>query len=178
MLKKIITYKDLDGNDVTDDFYFHLSLAELTKMHMSHTSEGGMIAYLKGIIASNDGAKIIQAFEDILGAAYGKRSMDGKSFIKKPEYFIEFMGTEAYSQFFMELVTNAEASANFINAIMPADLMKKAAERAGVEASAPEEDTRPAWLKEGRDPTKQELIDATPEQLAAAMRRRVASSGD
>ena len=32
MLKKTITFEDLDGNLVTDDFYFHLSKAEIAEI--------------------------------------------------------------------------------------------------------------------------------------------------
>lgn len=42
MLKKTISYTDYDGNQRTEDFYFNLSMAELTEMQMG--VEGGMRA--------------------------------------------------------------------------------------------------------------------------------------
>lgn len=123
MLKKTITYNDLDGNQVTEDFYFHLSKAELTEMELSHG--GGMREYLTEIVKSENGGKIIAAFKDILAKAYGQRSADGKSFIKSPEISTYFMGTEAFSQLFMELVTDAKASSEFVAGIMPTDISKQ-----------------------------------------------------
>ena len=35
MFKKTITYTDFNGNERTEDFYFHLSKAELAEMDLS-----------------------------------------------------------------------------------------------------------------------------------------------
>ncbi len=40
MLKKTITYEDFDGNQVTEDHFFHLSKADLVEMEVSQ--KGGM----------------------------------------------------------------------------------------------------------------------------------------
>lgn len=133
MLKKTITYNDLDNNEVTEDFYFNLTMAELTKMQL--TAEGGMEAYLTKVIQSNSGADIIKAFDEILGMAYGRRSEDGKTFVKKPEYYEQFKGTEAYSQLFMELVTDADASARFMGGLVPANLAAQV--RASIKTTHP-----------------------------------------
>ena len=58
----------------------------------------------------------LKALEDIL---YGEKSPDGKRFIKNQELRDAFAQTEAYSDLFMELATDAEAAARFINGIVP-----------------------------------------------------------
>jgi hypothetical protein len=123
MLKKTITYKDLDGNPIVEDFYFNLSKAELAEMELSQ--HGGMEKWLTSIIASQDGGKIIAAFKEILRKAYGRRSNDNKSFIKTDQAWVEFESSDAYSELFMDLVTDAEAGVNFIKAVMPSDLVGK-----------------------------------------------------
>lgn len=35
MLKKTVTFTDYNGTERTQDFYFHLSKAEITEMEMS-----------------------------------------------------------------------------------------------------------------------------------------------
>lgn len=125
MLKKDFTYKNIDGEEVTETWYFNLSTAELTKMHL--TADGDIVAHLQGIIASQDGKKIIEAFEDVIRRSVGKRGgTDGKSFVKSPDIAADFMGSEAYSDFFITLVTDAHAAAEFINGVMPGDLAEKA----------------------------------------------------
>lgn len=47
------------------------------------------------------------------------KSSDGKRFEKSEEISKAFEQTEAYSELFMELVTDAEKAAAFINGIIP-----------------------------------------------------------
>ena len=83
MLKKSITYEDFNGNEVTEEFAFHLSKADLIEMEAER--RGGLAAYLQHIIDSNDGAAIINAFKDLLLRSIGKVSEDGKRFVKSEE---------------------------------------------------------------------------------------------
>ncbi len=125
MLKKTITYTDFDGNERTEDFYFNLSKAEIIEMELSIA--GGMTQMLNKIIAAQDGEKIIKTFKEIILKAYGEKSPDGKRFIKSEELSTAFSQTEAYSQLFIELVTNADAAAKFMNGIIPANATQIAA---------------------------------------------------
>lgn len=124
MLKKTITYEDFDGNKRTEDFYFNLSKAEILEMEMGIS--GGMTQMLNKIIAAQDGGRVIKTFKDIILKAYGEKSPDGKRFIKSEENSTAFSQTEAYSQLFMELATNADAAATFVNSIIPVDTTKPA----------------------------------------------------
>lgn len=119
MLKKEITYTDYDGNQRTEEFYFNLNKAELVEMEMS--TQGGLEALIKKIVAEQDTSRIIAIFKDIICRAYGEKSLDGKHFRKSPELTSDFVQTEAYSELFMELATDADAAAAFINGIIPAD---------------------------------------------------------
>ena len=120
MLKKAITYVDFNGVEHTENFYFNLMKAELAEMELS--TQGGFAGYLQRIVDSNDGKQIIDTFKEILFKAYGQKSADGRRFVKSEELSKEFEQTEAYSVLFMELVTNAEAGAAFVNGLMPAGL--------------------------------------------------------
>lgn len=117
MLKKTITYEDYDGNKRTEDFYFNLSKAEIMEMEMGVS--GGMTQMLNRIVAAQDGERIIKTFKEIILKAYGEKSSDGKRFIKSEELSTAFSQTEAYSQLFMELATDADAAAKFVNGIIP-----------------------------------------------------------
>ena len=61
----------------------------------------------------------MEAFTSIIRKAYGVKSPDGKRFIKSDELSDEFMQTEAYSDLFMTLITDAQAAADFVNGVMP-----------------------------------------------------------
>ena len=126
MLKKTITYNDYNGVERTEDFYFNLSKAELMEMEMSIS--GGLTEMIEKIVATKDAPAIIKIFKELVLKAYGEKSADGKRFEKKNGALAEaFAETEAYSQIFMELATDADAAAKFVNGIVPADLAQKAA---------------------------------------------------
>lgn len=124
MLKKTIKYVDYNGTERTEDFYFNLSKAEVMEMEMS--TSGGMAEMIQRIVAAQDAPAIIKIFKDLVLKAYGQKSPDGKRFIKSEELSIEFSQTEAYSQLFMELATDAEAAAAFVNGIVPNDAAQPA----------------------------------------------------
>ena len=131
MLKKTITYEDFNGEKVSEDFFFHLSKAELVELELSH--QGGLSESLQKIIADEDGKSIIAEFKNIILSAYGKRSEDGKRFVKNATVREEFESSEAYSALFMELVTNADAAVEFINGIIPTNLGEEAAKITGAD---------------------------------------------
>lgn len=125
MLKKTITYKDFNDEEVTEDHFFHLSKAELVELEMS--MDGGLSTALENIIKAEDGKAIIAEFKKIVLGSYGQKSADGRRFVKTQELRDEFESSEAYSTLFMELVTDAEAAAEFVNGIVPQGLAEDAA---------------------------------------------------
>ena len=117
MLKKTITYTDYNEITHTETYYFNLSKAECMEMEMS--TSGGLTEMINKIIETQDVPAIIKIFKDLILKAYGVKSPDGKRFIKSEELSTAFAQTEAYSVLFMELATNAEEAAAFVNGIMP-----------------------------------------------------------
>lgn len=124
MLKKTMTYTDYNGSERTEDFYFNLNKAEVMEMEMS--TSGGLAEMIQRIVAAQDAPAIIKIFKDLVLRSYGIKSPDGKRFMKSEEISAEFAQTEAYSQLFMELATDADAAAAFVNGIIPADLKQQA----------------------------------------------------
>ena len=129
MIKKTVTYTDYNGVDRTENFYFNLSEAEVMEMEMS--TEGGMAESIQKVVDAKDAPAIIRVFKDLVLKAYGVKSDDGRRFMKTKadgtRYADDFKETEAYSQIFMELATDADAAAKFVNGIVPAKLAQKAA---------------------------------------------------
>lgn len=132
MLKKDMKYVDYDGNEREESFYFNLSKAELMEMELSTT--GGLEQTIQNIIKTQDGPRIIEMFKSIILKAYGEKSLDGKYFNKKDPVtgrplYEKFEQTEAYSDLYMELATDADAAAAFINGIVPKQLAEEAAKQ-------------------------------------------------
>lgn len=123
MLKKTITYVDYNGTERKEDFWFNLTKAELVEMETGVT--GGLSQMIQTIIQTQDVPTIVKTFKDLICKSYGVKSADGKQFIKNKEVLDAFIQSEAYSNLFMELASNAEIGAEFINGILPADLPKQ-----------------------------------------------------
>lgn len=122
MIKKTIAYVDYDGNEREEDFYFNLTKAELTELQLG--TSGGLQKMIENIIQTKDIPRIIEIFKKIILASYGEKSADGRRFMKSKEITENFTQTEAYSNLFMELSTDASKAADFISGIIPADLKK------------------------------------------------------
>lgn len=142
MLKKTITYTDYNDVERTEDFYFNLSKAELMEMELGTT--GGFTELIKNIINAKDLPNLVKIFKELVLRAYGEKSSDGKRFVKSEELSEAFAQTEAYSILFMELATDDEKAAEFVNGIMPSELAKEvekqdlkalAAEKLGITAA-------------------------------------------
>ena len=123
MLKKTIKYTDFNGAERTEDYYFNLTKVEL--MRMEANVQGGLSNKLERVSKANDAASVMEVMEDLIRKSYGKKTADG-GFVKKQEYVDEFVSTEAYSELFMELVTDAEAASAFVNGIIPANMRGQA----------------------------------------------------
>lgn len=125
MYKKTFTYNDYNGVERTETHYFNLNKAEVLEMEMS--TKGGLAEMIQRIIDAQDAPALIKIFKDLIRKSYGVKSDDGKRFIKSEELWLEFEQTEAYSMFFTELASNADAASEFVNGIVPADLNQQAA---------------------------------------------------
>lgn len=165
MLKKSITYTNFEGEEVTEEFYFNLTQAEIVELEVN--IEGGLDGAIKHIQATQDGKDIINLFKTILKKAYGKRSPDRRRFIKNEEDFQEFESSEPYSVLFMELVTQADAAATFINGIVPQNLINEAQEQLPVDRPnlSPVPDTNPT----PRVLTRQEVVEMDHDELTSGL---------
>lgn len=126
MITETIKYTDYNGVEREEKFMFNLSKAELTEMEMGTT--GGLTEMIQKIVETQDAPAIIKIFKELILKAYGEKSADGKRFIKVNDagvpLSIGFSQTEAYSQLFMKLATDAEAASNFVKGIVPVDINK------------------------------------------------------
>lgn len=120
MLKKTITYTDYDGLERTEEFRFNLTKAEL--MDMELTTVGTFSKLMQKIIDEKDMVRLAKYFKELILKSYGVKSDDGKRFIKSQELSEAFSQTEAYSELYMELLSNSEYAVKFIQQVMPKDL--------------------------------------------------------
>lgn len=160
MIKKTVTYVNpFTEQQVSEELYFHISKADMVEMEVEehnakYVKDGeeltGMRAHLQRIVDSEDGKAVLKEFKAILRRAYGKKV--GDRFVKNPEIWAEFEGSEAYSELLFELLTNAEEAGRFFSSMMPGNLEQIAAEVAA--RAEAEEKTAPAQVQTAPAPVQ------------------------
>lgn len=127
MLKREIKFTDYEGNEKTRSFYFNMTKAELVELEANQP--GGINATIERIQEAEDVKTLIALFKEIILMSVGERSDDGEYFSKSDAIRARFAGHPAYSELFMSLATDADAAADFLQGVLPPDLVKQAQEQ-------------------------------------------------
>ena len=119
MIKETMTYKDFNGEERTDDFYFHLSTLEWLRMDKKY---GGIREFIRKAVKDGDEYAILNMLEDMVKSSYGEKSLDGARFVKNEELVERFTQTEAYSDMLIGFFTDTQKGIDFFNRLMPEDI--------------------------------------------------------
>ena len=117
MIKKVVSYVDYDGHDRVENFYFNLTQTELTDLSVKHS--GGLNDYIQSIIDAKDVKELYSLFKEIIDMSYGKKSEDGRRFMKSQEILDDFKQTLAYDKLVVSLANDEEEAAAFIQGVIP-----------------------------------------------------------
>lgn len=115
MLKKEVTYKDFNGNTVTDVLHFYLSEAQLMRLDAQYPD--GLEGAIRGMVEREDKAAIFSLFEDLIALSYGVKSEDGKRFVRSDELQNEFLQSLAYDTLLVDIATSEEAAIAFFQGV-------------------------------------------------------------
>lgn len=123
-----ITFTDVDGEKITETWYFQLDESDAAEMDLIHEllKMGNPEQYLRDIVENHDSRALLNLWRDLLLASVGKRK--GKLIIKGPEIVEEFRYGGAYRAFFSELITKDDAGASFFVKIMPENIQQQVSE--------------------------------------------------
>lgn len=123
MYKKTLEYEDFNGDKVKEDLYFNLSKAEL--LEMNFRAKGGLKNYIEAIINARDTETLTDIFKTLLLKSYGVKSPDGRRFMKNEQIREEFECSIPYDILFTTLATDAKEAADFVNGILPKELVEE-----------------------------------------------------
>lgn len=124
MYVKKITFTDFAGETRTEEYMFNMSKSDIVQWRYS--VNGGIEEVFRRIIDKNDQKALIGMVKDLIHRSYGERSIDGKKFEKRRngvDLVDDFEQSAAYDALFMELITDSKAAADFVNGLMPAELV-------------------------------------------------------
>lgn len=111
MFKHNIIYTDFNGDERKEDFYFHLSLPEVTRLEAEIGAP--MDVYTKNLSSGTDVAKLLDFLEKVILSSYGKKTSDGRSFHKSKELREEFEHSQAYAELFEQLLMSPDLARKF-----------------------------------------------------------------
>lgn len=120
MITKKITYENFDGEEVTEELYFRLSTKEMSDDEFQKIRDRIADGYKK-----KDNLQVLNAILEIIIKSYGKKSEDGKAFIKTEEATKNFENSEACDELAYELMNNEGELQKFIEGIMPKKLYEQ-----------------------------------------------------
>lgn len=137
MLKKTVVFKDFNGVGRQEDVYFNISKDEVIRFEMEEAKlddsatgySGGFSGRLIAIGNVKDGRVLMELIDEIMEKAYGVKSDDGMSFDKDPALYKKFKTTPMYNVMMEQFLTDAGALANFVNNVLPAELMSAAKDK-------------------------------------------------
>jgi hypothetical protein len=126
MLKKAIQYQTYDEppKTVVEDFYFNMTKLEAAELELEL---GGLEETIKAITATSDAKKAYGLFKEILLSSVGRKSPDGRQFLKEDEngvpYSKQFENSPACGELVIELLKNPAYAAEFVKGILPAQVV-------------------------------------------------------
>jgi hypothetical protein len=131
MYIKTIKFENFNGDPIERKYYFNLTKSDIKKWNLEEN--GGFLARLERIQNTGDGKELSAFIEELLSKTYGEKSDDGLRFMKTTadgsrNLYDIFKETNAYDVLFDELTSNEKAATDFINGVLPAQLIKEAEE--------------------------------------------------
>lgn len=161
MIKKTLEFKNFRGEKETDEFYFNMSEGELIKLQLSAIDQKteSFQDKLQKIAKGLQGRELVNTIDDLVLNSYGVKSTDGKRFVKNNALLEEFTSSNAYSALIKELFTDAGKLAEFVNGVVPEDLIEST--KAEAEQLSAREKAEQALAAKGGFNKPQETLKST-----------------
>lgn len=130
-VKKTISYTNLDGEKVSEDWWFSLGQTDMIEMDVTHMKDRE--EFLAAIVKDNNTRNLLDLWKDMLFKAVGRR--EGNYLVKDGQILKEFVGSGAYEALYEEIANSDDAGWSFFQTMMPDGFIDKAAEASQQEKS-------------------------------------------
>lgn len=122
MLKKRVKYTNFNDEVKERDLYFNITKKEI--LDMSLEDKGSLKEQIELMGKTQDPELVLSCYTKIVQMSYGEKSEDGEHFIKTSETARHFIESAAFDELFMELLSDANKMVDFVNGILPKDLLE------------------------------------------------------
>lgn len=117
MVKKAITFTNFNGEEKTEDFYFHLTEADLIGLNLEFGKDGIEKA-MEDFTVNEDLLGIYNFMQKTIAMAVGKKTPDGR-FVKSDLIKENFISSQAYSDMLVEFFEDPDKFTAFVEGIIP-----------------------------------------------------------
>lgn len=170
--RRIISYTNLDGEQVQVEYYFALSTTDIIKIDAIAEHQEQFSEWLQELIQNNRFRELVNIWEQMIFTGVARR--EGQRLIKGKEIVDEFVGTGAFDALFDELLDSGpDKITDFFTSMMPEKLLQKAAEaEAAAKAAGTDELLTMSDEDFFRAAGTKNVMDMDPKFLAIAMKRK------
>lgn len=195
MLKELVKYTDYNDVEQEETLYFNLTkteLADMLDLKPRLEAWSKMTTGPDRDLTDPEIKEMLAIVKFLIEKSYGQRSEDGKHFRKSQQIFDDFSQSAVYDAFVFGMFQFPERAIEFMMGILPkgledpalAEAKKNALDIAEqlqtargaevVELPQPsiEDSETPAYIRENREPTREELQNMSKEEMQRAFARR------
>ncbi|MDO4378814.1 MAG: hypothetical protein Q4C64_06785 [Erysipelotrichia bacterium] len=121
MYKKRITFKNYNGEEISEDYYFNINKAEMLELEAQY--KDGLKTHLQELLEKEDTKSIFEFIKLLILLSVGKKSDDGRLFIKNDTILNDFQYSEAYPTLLYDLFADEtlESIKIFFEHIIPSE---------------------------------------------------------
>lgn len=139
MFKKSMTFDNLEGDEVSQTFYFNYTKKEIMELIELKDLEGkfkllSVPVEESGLSNTENNKQAYAIFEDLILDAYGEKSADNVTFIKNDRTREYFRSHVAFSDMVFEFIGDPDLMQSFIENCLPPKLVNQAKEELQKEA--------------------------------------------
>lgn len=173
MIPRTISFTNLDGVEVSEQYYFALSTVDVIEIEEIAEHQERFGDWLESLVKANRFNELIRVWKQMMFKSVARR--EGQRLIKGPEVVDEFVQTGAFDALFDELLDSGPAQISaFFTGMMPRKLVEKAAEvEQTIQNSTPDELLTMSDEDFYKAAGTTNVMEMDPRFLAIAMKRRV-----
>lgn len=176
MFKKTMKFDDLEGNEVTQTFYFNYNKKEIAELlEFKQLEEKLRVLTMpvedSGLTQQENNQQAYDIFQDLILDAYGEKGADNVTFKKTPELREYWRSHVAFVEMIFEFLEKPQLAAQFIENCLPAKLVQASKDELIAEGRATSQASLAEMVQEAerrqKDPATR--IEPGPEAAAAAL---------
>lgn len=123
MYKTTITFENFEGEEITKTMYFRLTQAEIVNAEFN-SPDGSVMDMLRKMSNEKNMKLIVPLVKRFMLMSYCERQEDG-TLLKTKEMRERFESSDEFSELFMNLISDVDTLAEFINNIVPKKSQKE-----------------------------------------------------